>query len=72
MEQILKLKRQVMVQLHSVQAPTSINPFTFINYFYFYKAAQEGHVDAIEVLLKGGANIEGGTALSIGIVLISD
>ena len=61
-----------MAQLHSIQAPTSINPFTFINYFYFYETAQEGHVDAIEVLLKGGANIEakeksiGATPLYIG------
>ena len=56
----MKLKRQVMAQLHSLQAPTSINLFSFINYFYFYKAAQQGHVDAIEVLLKGEAYIEQG------------
>ena len=54
----MKLKRQVMVQLHSLQASTPINLFSFIYYFYFYKAAEKGHVDAIEVLLKGGANIE--------------
>ena len=60
------------MQLHSIQAPTSINLFSLINYIYFYKAAQEGHVDAIEVLLKGGANIEaketsiGATPLYIG------
>ena len=50
----------------------SINLFSIINYFYFYKAAQNGHVDAIEVLLKRGANIEaketnvGATPLYIG------
>ena len=43
-----------------------------MNYFYFYKAAKKGHVDAIEVLLEGRANIEaktkriGATPLHIG------
>ena len=61
-----------MVQLHSIKAPTSIYLFSLINYFYFYKAAAYGHVGAIEVLLKGGANIEaketshGATPLYIG------
>ena len=51
---------------------TSINLLSFINYFYFNKAAQKGHEDTIKVLLKGGANIEakeksiGATPLYIG------
>ena len=49
-----------MVQLHSMQAPTSIYLFSLVNNFKFYKAAQEGHVDAIEVLLTAGANVEQG------------
>ena len=74
-EQILKLKRQV-VQLHSFQASTSINLFSLINYFYFYKAAGNGHVDTIELLLERGANIEQGnknnaTPLFIGTNLIN-
>ena len=73
-EQILKQKRQV-VQLHSMQAPTSLICFLFLIIFIF-KAAQEGHVDAIELLLKRGANIEQGnknnaTPLYIGINLIN-
>ena len=50
-----------MVGVPFILVTTSINLFSLINYFYFYKAAQEGHVDAIEVLLKGGANIEAKT-----------
>ena len=50
-----------MVQLHSMQAPTSIYLFSLVNNFKFYKAAQEGHVDAIEVLLNNGAKIEQGS-----------
>ena len=49
-----------MVQLHSLQAPTSINLLPSIYHYYFYKAAQEGRVDAIELLLTAGANIEQG------------
>ena len=62
-----------IMQLHSLKAPTSIHLFSLNNNFYFYKAAFNGHVDAIEVLLKAGANIEakktsdGATALSAGI-----
>ena len=59
-EQKLKLKGQMMEQLHSMQASTSINIFSLINNYYFYKAAEEGHVYAIAVLLKAGANIEQG------------
>ena len=60
-----------MVGVPFILVTTSINLFSFINYFYFYKAAEKGHVDAIEVLLKGGANIEaketsGATPLFIG------
>ena len=48
------------MQLHSLKSPTSINLFPSIFHYYFYKAAKEGHVDAIEMLLKSGANIEQG------------
>ena len=61
-----------MVGVPFLLVTTSIILFSLINYFYFYKAAQQGHVDAIEVLLKRGANIEaketshGATPLYIG------
>ena len=66
-----------MVGVPFILVTTSINLFSFINYLFFYKAAQEGHIDAITFLLNKNCNINsrtnrGGTALSIGIVLISD
>ena len=65
-----------MVQLHSMQASTSINIFSLINNFYFIKAAEKGHMNAIAMLLKAGANIEQGnknnaTALFKGTNLFS-
>ena len=60
------------MQLHSLKSPTSINLFSLINNFYFYKAAEKGHVDAIALLHKAGANIKAqntsddATALFIG------
>ena len=61
-----------MVGVPYIFVRTSINLFSLINYIYFNKAAEKGHVDAIDVLLKGGANIEaketsmGATPILIG------
>ena len=55
-----------------MQATTSINLYFPFLIICFYKASQNGHIDAIELLLKRGANIEakettgGRTPLYIG------
>ena len=44
--------------LHSLQATTSIYLYFLCLIICFYKASFRGHTDAIELLLKRGANIE--------------